>query len=706
MKLYKLKMWFPQALGLAFLLLIVAGSQKLFAQTRTHDMGDFKLRMEARDAINTNDVDPTGEWPQDYFRYANIVFYNSGVAVGTWTDSLGETHSKELWLEGPVSYNAEEPYGIKEYRRHQPPEVWVFSEGQLQLSSPRFNGTVDENLPSDEMIEVHYKMRPGFDVLKRSYSFTNPNHNDYVIVYMRYKCTFDWDQDPQPETNTNQTLSGVYFILGYSFQTAEGTYITYDRWYEEGKDDWATYESMPSTLVSDGRDLMVSYGWDGDHPDITEFEPGDAHSDEFDDTGDPRFAIGSGGGSPMPSGEFVSSAYAGFAALHVDNSTTDKTDNPAQPLSIIGNISVYNLWDTDFPGFATIWDWAASGTKQTVEDQSGWPDDASSQEDEFPFQAFGPYSFNLGDSVEIVYVVGANGISREVAVDSGLAWRSWYRGEAGATFDNDAKNELLATGKDSLFQTLDRAYWAYDRNLDIPDPLPSPDLTVESGPNEIYLKWQDLSGEGDPDTGVPDLDHYNIYRKRGAFTCDTYAELRDSGVHLVWEKIAEVPKNVTTYTDSNVVRGEPYHYAVTAVDNGTQNNDGLIPGQKLESSIYTNRSQIAAYAFAPGEPTAQKVRIVPNPYITKAGDYNFTETGEAMLFVNLPPYCTLRIFTVAGDLIKTIEHVTGSADERWDLVTESNQLIASGVYILQVDNAKNIDKKSIPGSIEKFTVVR
>ena len=305
MKLYKLKRWSLPALSLVFLLLIIAGPQKLFAQTRTHDVGDFKLRMEAWDAINTNDVDPTGEWPQDYFRYANIVFYNSGLAVGTWVDSTGEVHSKEQWLEGPVSYNDEEPYGIKEYRRHQPPEVWVVSEGKLQLSSKRFNGTVDPNIPSDEMIEVHYKMMPGFDVLKRSYSFSNPNHDDYVIVDMRYKCTFDWDQDPNPDTDTNQTISDVYFIVGYSFQTAEGTYITYDRWYEEGKDDWATYESVPSDLVTGGRELVVSYGWDGDHPDITEFEPG---GPEFDDTGDPRFATGSGGASPMPSGEFVSSA--------------------------------------------------------------------------------------------------------------------------------------------------------------------------------------------------------------------------------------------------------------------------------------------------------------------------------------------------------------------------------------------------------------
>jgi hypothetical protein len=673
------------------------------AQSRTHDLGDYKLRIDANDELNTNDSDPTGEWPQDHFRYATIVFYNSGHVVGKWIDSTGVEHSKEDFLY-PVSYNQSEPYGIEEFRRYEPPEVWVYSEGSLQLSSRRFNGIIDPDLPADEMIEVRYKSYPGFDVLKRSYSFTNPNHDDYVIHYCRYLCTFDWDQDPEPDTDTDQTMEDVYFIVGYCFQTAEGTYLTYSRWYEEAQDDWGTYETYSSQLMSGVRDLQVSFCWDGDHPDWTEFEEGGQY--DFDDTGDPRFAMGSGGSTPMPSGEFISTAYAGFSALHIDTSPTDHTDDINQPVSIIGNMNIYNVWDSDFPGFATIWDWAASGTKQTVEDQAGWPDDAMAQEAEFPFQAFGPYNMSEGDSVVIVYAVGANGISRTMAIEKGLEWRDWYRGVEGADFDDDAKNALLATGKDSLFQTMDRALWSWNRVLDIPDPLPSPDLTVTSGPNYIQLEWEDLSGMEDPDTGIPDLDHYKIYRKRGKFLVDTYDELRGDGIHLLWEHIADVQKTETMYIDSNVVRGEPYHYAVTAVDDGTQNSDGLFPGQKLESSKYANRSEIAAYAFEPGASNANAVRIVPNPYVVRAGEYNFTGEDNRLLFVNLPPYCTLRIYTVTGDLIKTIHHTSGSADESWNQVTAYNQLIASGVYILKVEEARDINGKSVPGTIEKFVVIR
>lgn len=675
------------------LLLVGLATTTLLAQTRTHNLGDFKLRIEAGEIVNTNDVQPTGEWPQDHFRYAHIVFHNTGHVVGSWVDAAGAVHAKEQFIGGPVSFNAEAPYGLREVRRYEPPEVWVYANGELQLSSRRFNGEVDPTLPADMMIENRYKSAPGFDVLKRSYSFSNPDHDDYVIFYNRYLVTFDWDEDPDPETSTTQTLEDVYFVVGYSFQTAEGTYITYSRWYEEGKDDWASFENFSSQLVPGGRQLAISYSWDGDHPDLTEFESG---GPDFDDTGDPRFAIGEEGSTAMPSGEFISSAYSGFAALHVDRSPQDRTDDPTQPISIIANMSIYNVWDSDFPGFATEWDWAASGTKQTVEDQAGWPGDASAQEDEYPFQAFGPYDMALGDSVVIVYAVGVNGISRQLAIEKGLEWRDWYRGVAGATFDDAAKNELLATGKDSLFQTLDRALWAWNQNLNIPSPLPAPDLTVTSGPNRIDLSWEDLSAVNDFQSGVPDLQSYRIYRKRGNFLVDEDTELNSDGTHLLWEHIADVPSTETSYSDLNVVRGEAYHYAVTAIDNSG-----------LESSKYANRSELPAIAFSPGLSSADAVRVVPNPFISGAGDFNFSGTrANTILFVNLPAYCTLRIYTASGDLIKVIKHESGSADNQWDLITESNQYVASGVYLLQVANARDVNQQPVSGSIHKFVVVR
>ncbi len=124
------------------------------------------------------------------------------------------------------------------------------------------------------MIELHYKAYPGFDVVKKTYSYTNENHDDYIIFYNRFLCTFDWDEDDDPDAPTDQTISDMYISFGYTFQKAEGTWITFNRWYEEAVDDWATYEAYTPQLAGAGRDLHITYGWDGDHPDLGEFEVG------------------------------------------------------------------------------------------------------------------------------------------------------------------------------------------------------------------------------------------------------------------------------------------------------------------------------------------------------------------------------------------------------------------------------------------------
>jgi hypothetical protein len=41
----------------------------------------------------------------------------------------------------------------------------------------------------------------------------------------------------------------------------------------------------------------------------------------------------------------------------------------------------------------------------------------------------------------------------------------------------------------------------------------------------------------------------------------------------------------------------------------------------------------------------------------------------------------IKIYTETGDLIKTINHVNGSGDERWDSKTSSGQIVVSGLYI-------------------------
>ncbi|MBI2418551.1 MAG: hypothetical protein HYV28_11760 [Ignavibacteriales bacterium] len=99
-----------------------------------------------------------------------------------------------------------------------------------------------------------------------------------------------------------------------------------------------------------------------------------------------------------------------------------------------------------------------------------------------------------------------------------------------------------------------------------------------------------------------------------------------------------------------------------------------------------------------------KIRVVPNPYIVSS--LFESELGELRLeplrqiqFINLPSNCTIYIFTVAGDLVKTLYHDATGGTEVWDLRTESGREIAPGLYMYVVKT----DQKQY---IERFAIIK
>ena len=74
-----------------------------------------------------------------------------------------------------------------------------------------------------------------------------------------------------------------------------------------------------------------------------------------------------------------------------------------------------------------------------------------------------------------------------------------------------------------------------------------------------------------------------------------------------------------------------------------------------------------------------------------------------MHFVNLPPQCTIRIYTLSGHHVDTIEHNVGHLDRGeaiWDMTTKEEMDIGFGIYIYHVDAGKYGEK------IGKFAVIK
>jgi hypothetical protein len=87
-----------------------------------------------------------------------------------------------------------------------------------------------------------------------------------------------------------------------------------------------------------------------------------------------------------------------------------------------------------------------------------------------------------------------------------------------------------------------------------------------------------------------------------------------------------------------------------------------------------------------------KVLAVPNPYYAHS-QYELTQFDRVLKFTNIPASrsVTLRIFNLGGDLVRTLRREATTADEaaiatlNWDLNTERNLPVASGIYIWRLE---------------------
>ena len=82
----------------------------------------------------------------------------------------------------------------------------------------------------------------------------------------------------------------------------------------------------------------------------------------------------------------------------------------------------------------------------------------------------------------------------------------------------------------------------------------------------------------------------------------------------------------------------------------------------------------------------ESIRVVPNPYYNRSR-YEINQFNRKIRFINLPEVATIRIFNLAGELVRTLEKTDVSSSVlEWDVLTENQLPVASGVYVFHVDS--------------------
>lgn len=152
----------------------------------------------------------------------------------------------------------------------------------------------------------------------------------------------------------------------------------------------------------------------------------------------------------------------------------------------------------------------------------------------------------------------------------------------------------------------------------------------------------------------------------------------------------------------NILPSQLYYVSVTAFDYGAPGS-GLM---SLESS--PTKNMVAEYAqnqTSKVESQGLSVIVYPNPYRID-GNYRGSDGGffegrgqetlpddrvRAIHFTNLPHKCTIRIFTIDGDLVREIDHdyppdSPQSMHDIWDVITRNTQSPVSGIYYYSVES--------------------
>jgi len=109
----------------------------------------------------------------------------------------------------------------------------------------------------------------------------------------------------------------------------------------------------------------------------------------------------------------------------------------------------------------------------------------------------------------------------------------------------------------------------------------------------------------------------------------------------------------------------------------------IVPGEDeftfKTASVKVNDEELKRKTFK------EKIRAIPNPYY-KYSLYESSKLDRRIMFSPLPDKCTLKIFNLAGVLVKTIRKDDLYTFTFWDVKNEYNMPVSSGIYVFVVES--------------------
>ncbi|MCX6137737.1 MAG: hypothetical protein NTV54_09615 [Ignavibacteriales bacterium] len=376
----------------------------------------------------------------------------------------------------------------------------------------------------------------------------------------------------------------------------------------------------------------------------------------------------------IPTGEYLAPAIAGFSLLYASKNKSSLTSNVVQ----YGWSAADNTRDTGpftnipslpEPQYAVLKDirntyhFVASSSDTLFMKRSRM----------WSLMSLGPWNILPGDSIRIVIAEVVDGVDYSRAIDP----------------KNNSASTLATDCRKAFNATVTRAQFSFDNLYAHPNPPAAPKFIVDynRGSRRVanVITWTN-EAESMPDAydGTTSLAGYLVYRSGylpiGAWVAVDTVKKGDARYFSAGRY---------TYIDSSVSIGKGYYYALTAYNTGRASWTGvttLTNVGPMETSIFANRTATPFVATLPPSPSVDNVLVVPNPFVIGAG-FAQPGSGDKIQFVNIPNPCTIRIYTVRGDLVKTLPvGADVGSIVSWDQVTDFGQFVKSGIYIYHLES--------------------
>lgn len=337
--------------------------------------------------------------------------------------------------------------------------------------------------------------------------------------------------------------------------------------------------------------------------------------------------------------------------------------------------------------------------------EDDWYEDPDNPGFELPgkYQLLSNREFDVGETQEANYSIPSNWVS---LISTG-------------PFPSLAPNDTLSitfaivAGPDSLglLANSQVAQLAYDDGFSVPTGPPSPRLEFGFMENSVVLHWApgdsldevgaELPGDNparspehhiSTSTGQQDFQGYRVYRHQGA----GFTGIPEEIVEMVAEFDIVDGRGFDTglpplnedghreFVDTNLLNGFPYFYSVVSFS--APNELESLP--EFESGLMENIEKVFPGPSPSPVGQGRGVGVYPNPYRTGSlfeshvGDF---EAYRKIWFTGLPAQCKIQIFTVAGEVVRTIHHddlALGMVE--WNTLTEEGRSTATGLYIYAV----------------------